>query len=380
MDMEALSPHEARQLFGESFTAMLMKVEADLPIDIQRRLRSRYVAMFGIEMSENGQLPVGSRFRLRRYTLHMATAIGDRISRLLALNRTALFASALDHFYSRTLDLMAGQLETYDQSIVDDEHDWGWYRHLMHNKFMNVLLAPIELFASPAAGLYPEEQMRRAFHLLNRNFFHRQVLDDLIDFDEDLANHVANSLTYILVSQGRLASIVANSGGCTDEASIVRELDRSGLLFHPAKGLDDEILPDCEREPDSVPPTVNSLVRNALENRSNDASIPLEDLVDACLRRRAALYEAWATRDHAAVKAIVTQSGVADRILDTIAAGTEQRRIEDALKRCLERSSIQGFVYAYYTRTLRTYEKCVSKWQGSAVPVAQQCHEPVRVG
>lgn len=380
MDMEGLSLDEVRRLFGQSFNAMFMKVEADLPIDIQRRLRARHAAMFGVETPETGALPAGPRARLRRYTLHMAAAIGERISRLLALNGNASFAGMLDQFYSRTLDLMAGQLETYDQSIVDDEHDWGWYRYLMHNKFMNVLLAPIGLFANPAAGLYPEEQMRRAFHLLNRNFFHRQVLDDLTDFDEDLANGVANTLIYILVGQGRLASVIASAGGEPDQVSILRELDRSGLLVHAARGFDDDILPDRDRESDGGPPNISSLARDALKNRSSDASTPLEDLVGACLRRRAALFEAWSRRDQAAVKAIVEESGVANRVLDSVTAGTEQRRIEDALKRCLERSNIQGFVYTYYVRTLRTYEKCVSKWQRRAFPIAQQSREPARVG
>lgn len=379
MDLEGLSLDEVRRLFAQSFTAMFMKVEADLPIDILYRLRARYAAMFGIETPETDTLPAGPRTRLRRYTLHTASAIGDRISRLLALNGGSLFAGMLDQFYSRTLDLMAGQLETYDQSIVDDEHDWGWYRYLMHNKFMNVLLAPIGLFADPTAGLYPEEQMRRAFHLLNRNFFHRQVLDDLIDFDEDLANGVANTLIYILVGQGRLASFIADAGG-SPEASILRELGRSGLLAHAAKGFDDDILPVRDREPESVQPDVNSLVRDALKNRPDDASIPLEDLVGACLRRRAALFNAWSRRDQAAVKAIVEESGVADRILDSISAGAEQRRIEDVLKQCLERSKIEGFVYAYYVRTLRTYEKCVRKWQRRAVPVALQSDESARAG
>lgn len=379
MDLEGLSLDEVRQLFGQSFTAMFAKVEADLPIDIQHRLRARHVAMFGIETPEVAALPAGPHVRLRRYTLHTASAIGDRISRLVALNGGSLFVAMLDQFYSRTLDLMAGQLETYDQSIVDDEHDWGWYRYLMHNKFMNVLLAPIGLFADPAAGLHPEEQMRRAFHLLNRNFFHRQVLDDLTDFDEDLADGVANTLIYILVGQGRLASVLAGAGRGADAASIRRELDRSGLLVHAATGFDDEVLPTLDREPGATLPDMNSLIRVALENRPGDASIPIEDLVGACLRRKAALFDAWSRRDHDVVKAIVEESGVADRILRSIAAGAEQRQIEAGLKQCLERSDIRGFVYAYYLRTLRTYEKCVRQWQGRAVPIAWQRHAPSRV-
>lgn len=377
MDMEGLSLDEVRRLFGRSFTAMFVKVEADLPGDIRRRIKARYAALFGNETPATDALPAGPHSRLRRYTLRMASAIGDRISHLAALNGGVLFAGMLEQFYVRTLDLMAGQLETYDQSIVDDEHDWGWYRHLMHNKFMNVLLAPIGLFADPAAGLYPEEQMRRAFHLLNRNFFHRQVLDDLTDFDEDLANGAANTLIYILVGQGRLASLVSDANGSGEQISALRELGRSGLLVHAAKGFDDDIPPARDHEPPSAPPDVNSLIRAALQNRPGEASTPLQDLADACLRRRAALFEAWSRRDHAAVKAIVEESGVADRILDSIAAGADQLGIEDALKQCLERSNIQGFVYAYYVRTLRTYEKCVRKWQCHAVPGSRQSHEPV---
>jgi hypothetical protein len=292
------------------------------------------------------------------------------VSQLASLHGTAALAGALEQFYSRTLDLMAAQLETYDQSLVDDEHDFGWYRGLMHRKFMNVLLAPIALFADPAAGLHPEEPMRLAFHLLNRNFLHRQILDDLTDFEEDLANRVANALIYVLVSQGRIASVVAELRGCADDASVMHALSRSGLLGNPAEGFDDDVLPADDRRPNGEQPASAMLVRKALENIPDDAARPLDELVDTCLRRRAALYEAWARRDHAAVTEIVTRSGVADRFLDFIAEGNDQRRIDDALKQCMERSNIAGFVYAYYARTLRTYEKCVEKWRPRTARVA----------
>ncbi len=55
------------------------------------------------------------------------------------------FRGALHQFFTRTLNLMAG-ISTLDRSSVDDEHDWGWYKDVLHNKFMNVLLSPISLF------------------------------------------------------------------------------------------------------------------------------------------------------------------------------------------------------------------------------------------
>lgn len=364
MDEEALSLPEVRRLFGESYAAMSRQVEPDMPADVRRRLASRSAALFGADVADGGRSSADPGSRLRRYTLHTAAAIGDRVSRLACLHGATAFAGELEQFYSRTLDLMAAQLETYDQSIVDDAHDFNWYRSLMHRKFMNVLLAPISLFADPAAGLYPEEPMRQAFHLLNRNFLHRQILDDLIDFDEDLANHVANTLIFVLVSQGRLASFVAGQGRDADKAALMHALNRSGLLGHPADGFDDEVLLPGDR--DGVPPDVAVLARHALENGAGDAALPLEDLAEACLSRRTALYDAWGGRHAAAVKEIVTQSRIAERILDAIARGAEQRAIEDALKRCMERSNIHGFVYAYYARTLRTYEKCVKKWRPRA--------------
>lgn len=375
MDEEALSLPEVRRLFGESYAAMSRQIEPDLPIDVRRRLAFRSAALFGADVADGGRPPTDPGSRLRRYTLHTAAVIGDRVSRLACLHGVPALASALEQFYSRTLDLMAAQLETYDQSIVDDAHDFNWYRSLMHRKFMNVLLVPIALFADPAAGLYPEEPMRLAFHLLNRNFLHRQILDDLIDFDEDVANHVANTLIYVLVSQGHLASLVAGDARGADEASLMHALNRSGLLNHPADGFDDGVLPPVDRGPDGVAPDVASLVHHALENGPDDAALPLGDLAGVCLRRRAALYEAWGAHRHAAVKEIVTQSRVAERFLDAIASGAEQRGIEDALKRCMERSNIQGFVYAYYARTLRTYEKCVKRWRPRAAPVARPGHE-----
>jgi hypothetical protein len=208
--------------------------------------------------------------------------------------------------------------------------------------------------------------MRKAFHLLNRNFHHRQVLDDLLDFDEDLANNTANTLTYILVTQGRIASGIAGRDLYEDQPDVLRELDRSGLLAHPAAGFDEEEDVVSDRDPaPSLQPPIDALVRKALANRPGDASVSLPELIDASRCRGAALLEAWARRDQAAVAAIVTKSGVANRILDSISAGVHQREIEDALKAVLERDSIHGCIYVYYLRTLRTYRKCVSKWRSN---------------
>lgn len=201
--------------------------------------------------------------------------------------------------------------------------------------------------------------MRRAFHLLNRIFFHRQVLDDLMDFDEDLDGGIANSLIYMLMSQGRIAAAFAARGtGVAGEAIVREELRRSCMLT--AHGSDEGR--DCGEPPEAIA-DIDACVTQVLANRPADRQTELVGLAAECIERRALLLEAWQRRDREAVRAIVVRSGVAGRILSTIAGGAHLRDAEEGLRGILRDGKIYGFVYIYYVRTLRTYRRCVQKWR-----------------
>jgi hypothetical protein len=131
--------------------------------------------------------------------------------------------------------------------------------------------------------------------------------------------------------------------------------------------LGSEALEEAERirsgKPPGKPGSVTALVRSALINRPGDRAMPLQELLGQCLRRKTALLDAWARRDLRAVTEIVEQSGVAARILDSIAARADRGGIEQGLERLLDDHGVREIMHVYYIRTLRTYERCVRKWR-----------------
>jgi hypothetical protein len=373
MDTKGLSGDESRQLLRLSFDAMFEPVEALTSDQVRSAISTSYLSVFQLPYDRRLQssgLPGDSDFRLEGYAVRMASEIGKNIAKLcdcpFAASFPEAFQGALQLFFTRTLDLMAGQLAALDQSSLDDEHDWGWYKDVLQNKFTNVLLSPISLFLNPRARRNPEETMRECFRLINRNFFHRQVLDDLLDFDEDLSNHTANSLIYILVSQGRVAAATRDDPS-GNGAAISRELRRCGLLMPEFQtGLDCQALKESEwansGESSCTPVNVEALVRISLINRPSDKAMTFDDLLEQSLRRKTALLDAWASRDCRAVTEIVERSGVAGRILGSITARRD-RKIEQGLEQLLDDRGIREIMHVYYIHTLRTYEKCLQKWR-----------------
>jgi hypothetical protein len=218
------------------------------------------------------------------------------------------------------------------------------------------------LFVDPAARFNPEEGMRRFFYLMNRNFFHRQVLDDLLDFDEDLSNHTANSLIYILVSQGRVAAAVSKGGLRT----VWRELHRSGLMIPELqKGLGVRISNRGGTRDwiNGASTDLMSAFRIALTNTPRDQVSPFDKLVSECLRRKMMLFTAWDRHDYGEITKIVEESGVATRILDSIAAGPGRKEIDQELNQIADNECIRECMYFYYIHTLKSYDKCVLKWK-----------------
>jgi hypothetical protein len=89
-----------------------------------------------------------------------------------------------------------------------------------------------------------------------------------------------------------------------------------------------------------------------LINRPGDKAAPLPQLLEQSLRRKRALLDAWAARDLRAVTEIVEESGVAARILGSIAARADRLEIEQRLERLLDDPGIREIMYVYYIRTL----------------------------
>lgn len=367
MDSKALSLSESVALLRAAFHALYDPVQSGLPRDVRSSIADRYFQVFA---TAYGQPPDAlsyrpdHAFRLERYAVATASQLGSRIAEIqtgyLGSASAAPFSTALAEFYHRALDLADGQLASLEQTLVDDEHDWGWYRNVLDKKLVNVLLAPFSLLVNPSSQINPGEVARQYFSLINRVFFHRQVLDDLLDFEEDLASKTANSLIYMLVSQGRIAEAMANSDMGENTESVVRELQRSGTMApeFSAGGL---ILSPDERSSRSAE-SIAVLVRHALANGALDRGCPLDELLLRCRQRKAELLRAWAKGEWETIREIVEQSGIATRILESIASMGSHGEIEQALIR-LGDGDIREMMYVFYARTLRTYQRCVSEWR-----------------
>ena len=107
---------------------------------------------------------------------------------------------------------------------------------------------------------------------------------------------------------------------------------------------------------------VAALVAAALANVPSDRALPLDRLVSQCRQRKSVLLAAWPQRDHATIIDVVRRSGIAIRILDSIASGRRQGETEQALDQ-LGDETMREVLYLFYRRTMQTYERCVRKWR-----------------
>lgn len=366
-DVKAVCRASTSELLYHSFGRMLSPFTSILPHNSLSRIGNRYSEVFGKPYQIDNSSPPYPRSReyeLENYAVESAFQIGTALNELwLRYSQRGLqeeISTALTSFYLQTLDLMAGQLQSLDQTIVDDDHDWGWYRHILDRKSLNVLLALLSLLVSPVASNDPTGALKKAFFVINRAFFHRQVLDDLLDFEEDLLSGTANSLIYMLVTQGRIAQAFLNRDAVNEEEALPHELKRSGLV--PYANLD-PIPPRVPAETNSADnDAIAKLVTFALANRAADRRCTIGSLAQTCLSRKTSLVQAWSTQDRAEVRKIVRGSGIAERILSSISGRSNQDEIESALQE-LGDDGVNEVMNIFYERTLRTYEKCRRLWE-----------------
>lgn len=366
MDSKALPLEESKELLRRCFHALFETPRGTYTELETPHIRQLYFENFGEELLPLQIAPYQrtTEHRFENYAIEMASAVGNRLSGLACRRQNAglenEFLRCLQDFYARTLSLIAGQLASLEQMIVDRDHDWGWYRNVLNSKSMNVILALLGLFADQTAKGKPAEKMTTCFYLINQTFFHRQVLDDLLDVEEDVLCGAANSLVYMVMSQGRVAECCAGDDLFQNGRAIALEIDRSRLLaaeFTPETSLGSEHFDAlggvvCKRT------VVETLIREALSNRAADRGQPLETLIGSCLVRSASLEEAWSQRNWAKVIAVVKESGIAARILDSITRRNERITLEHELRN-LEDDDVREVMNLFYYRTLRTYQKCL---------------------
>lgn len=295
------------------------------------------------------ELPETMHFRLELFAIHMARRFADVLRRLYRWHDRhglrAAFSAGMRDFYLKAADLASGQLLSVQQRDLDEQHDWEWYRVLIELKTTNILFAILHLFVQERGGEMSGQAMARYFVAINSLFFHRQVLDDLLDFDEDLGRGQANSLIYMLISQARIARHARNRLG-HNEAELRREIIRASMVW---SDLD---LQTCPLE---------LALSSALANTKVDEGRPLDELVDVSLRRGEVLRDAWPRLDYGKIARIVTDSAIADRILSWIESGRLKDRVNAELE-VIQQEPILDVIYFAFDRTVRTFQRCRARW------------------
>lgn len=99
------------------------------------------------------------------------------------------------------MKLMNAQINSLNQSVCSEIYDWDWYStNVLRSKFDYIFISVLKIFPQN------EIQARRINYLLegieavNEIYLHRQILDDLIDFEEDIDNEIFATPSYILMA------------------------------------------------------------------------------------------------------------------------------------------------------------------------------------
>jgi hypothetical protein len=326
--------------------------------------------------------PFEPRFRFENFSVLLAVELGRVLAELRAAYGvrapTGVFDRHVDEFRRRFLELVDGQVRSLEMARLDDEHDLGWYVEVLDGRFMNVLLAPPAVFmALGEAERGREQRLERCFLLTNQLFFHRQVLDDLLDLDSDTEEGLAGTLHYLVVSQGRLAERLERLAAprrlaelpAEARREVVGEVARSWLLpphawawrqwrAEAGCGAAEVAAVDGARLGGEQ---LARLVAYALVNRPEELARPPEDLARRAGERKRQLLAAWQRRAGAEVLAIVRDSGAARRILDSIADPRNVAEVQAGLE-ALGDDRLKDVVGYFYQRTRRTYRRVLEAY------------------
>jgi hypothetical protein len=380
MDEQHLDRRDSLDLLGRGLLAAFSGSARPAAGDLPAALAADFGRLIGqpLAIPPSGlYYPFEPRFRFENFSILLAVELGRVLAELRAAyaSRTpaGVYACQIGEFRRRFLELVYGQVRSLELARLDDDHDMGWYIEVLDGRFMNVLLAPPALFmALGEAERRREQRLERCFLLTNQLFFHRQVLDDLLDLGADTEEGLAGTLHYLIVSQGRLAERLERLAAPRAMAElpaearreVVGEVARSWLLpphawawrqwrAEAGCGAAEIAAVDGARLGSEQ---LARLLTYALVNRPEELARPPEDLARQAGERKRRLLAAWKRRSGAEVLAIVRESAVARRILDSIADPRNVAEVQAGLE-ALGDDRLKEVVGYFYERTRRTYQR-----------------------
>lgn len=233
--------------------------------------------------------------------------------------------------------LMLGQMTSMGQTDLKIPKSWSWYyREIMNHKNVEFLLTPFRLWCLESHGPSRFDEIATSFSLLNRAYVHYQLLDDLADASEDIAQQVIGAPGFVLLTQSAIGAsylrvlghdLVPDNGpsGAESTEAVIDQVVHSDLLCDEfvnsplfdgrrhllSSGGRGELLEDrAER-----------FVRCAISNTSAEFHEPLFRVAERRFREGDSYLTALRRRSFDAARSSLLDSRVHNRILS--AAGEE---------------------------------------------------------
>lgn len=361
MDMDGTGPEESRSILEAVFDNIYETCRPALTADEARHVRFFHERVFG---TGRGLQPLEaftlapSTQALVSYATRSARSAGATAAEISGLLRDVTppdRAVGPTSFLVQSIELAHGQFLSMRQADNTLTKDWRWYVRLCEQKNIRILTAPHSLLAQNGPGLYGD--LLSCVLTISEAVFHRQVLDDLLDFDDDLADGVAAAPIYLLLSMGEVAK-AALSG---DPEALCTELRRVAIRDGQGALGFIRTLPTTAHftgRRDDLPTPAHCTPRAVCDllARPEEADLAPNEVFERRAKQADALRVAWANGDKTRVKSLVVESGVIRYFLDQMSI--DSLALSDRDRRAMN-IPVAAF---FYRRTLKSYQRCRDMW------------------
>jgi hypothetical protein len=225
--------------------------------------------------------------------------------------------------------LMDGQMTSMGQTDLASPNDWRWYFHqIMNHKNVEFLLTPFRLWCVETESAARFGKLATMFLALNSTYVHYQLLDDLADLDEDLAQGVIASPGFILLSQAKLGRLLMAWNGThpkeegVEEMRIAEQVFKSELLCSEFlkspmyDGVRPYLVEHCTDGRRSAPAEI--ALKCAMGNTLQELSLPLEALASRRVFQGTAYLDGLRAGNISAARRNLLESNVPNRVLSSV--------------------------------------------------------------
>ena len=207
------------------------------------------------------------------------------------------------------MKLMTGQINSLNQIYYSECYNWNWYsKNVLEQKFNFIFPSVLWSFPQNKTQYNLVSNLIQGMKEIDTVFIHRQILDDLIDFGEDIDNGILATPSYILLA--------------IDENTVMDISIFNGFLQKILKNI-----------------TLSKKYRKGM------------------------FYEAYRNKNKELCKEIIVQSGILESYFEIV---EDEKKCSDAIykikKIVKENPSISDCLYIYFNKTIKSYNELKKKY------------------